>query len=73
MLDTLRVLQLLTGVAIIAIILMQAKGSGISAVFGGDGGMYRSKRGVEKLLHRATILLSVVFMLLALVNFLITR
>lgn len=73
MLDTLRVLQLLTGVAIIAIILMQAKGSGISAVFGGDGGMYRSRRGVEKLLHRATILLSVIFMLLALINFLLTR
>lgn len=73
MLDTLRVFEVLTGVAIIALILMQAKGSGISAVFGGDGGMYRSRRGVEKILHRATILLSAIFMLLALLNFLLTR
>lgn len=73
MLDTLRVLEVLTGAAMIALILMQAKGSGISAVFGGDGGMYRSRRGVEKLLHRATIFLAIIFMILALINFIITR
>lgn len=71
--DTLQILEVLTGAAMIALILMQAKGSGISAVFGGDGGMYRSRRGVEKLMHRATILLAVIFMSLALANFLITK
>lgn len=66
-------MQVITGAAMITLILLQAKGSGISAVFGGDGGMYRSRRGVEKLMHRSTILLAIVFMGLALANFLITK
>ncbi|HET7713796.1 MAG TPA: preprotein translocase subunit SecG [Patescibacteria group bacterium] len=71
--DALRIMQVITGAAMITLILLQAKGSGISAVFGGDGGMYRSRRGVEKLMHRSTILLAIVFMGLALANFLITK
>lgn len=65
--------ELVVGASLVTLILLQAKGSGISAVFGGDGGMYRSRRGVEKLLHRGTIFLAAVFMLLALANILLSR
>lgn len=34
---------------------MQAKGTGLSGAFGGEGMFYRSKRGVEKILFRGTI------------------
>lgn len=66
-------LELLVGIGLVVTILMQAKGSGLSAVFGGEGGMYRSRRGVEKLLHRGTILLAIAFMALALANILTSK
>jgi preprotein translocase subunit SecG len=69
--EVLLVAQALAGVALIILVLLQAKGTGLSAVFGGEGGMYRSRRGVEKLLHRGTILLSVVFIGLAVGNLLL--
>lgn len=63
--------QIATGVALVVLVLMQAKGTGLSAVFGGEGGMYRSRRGVEKLLHRGTIFLSALFIGLAIGNLLL--
>ena len=66
--------SLVIALALITLILMQAKGSGLSAVFGGSGGgVYRSKRGVEKLLHRSTVVIAALFMLVALVNILINK
>ena len=49
---------------IISIILQQREG-GLSTVFGGDGGVYRSKRGVALGLHYFTVFLVVVFVLLS--------
>jgi preprotein translocase subunit SecG len=63
--------EIVAGVALVTLILLQAKGSGLSAVFGGEGGMYRSRRGVEKLMHRGTILVSIVFIALAVANLLV--
>lgn len=58
---------ILSGVAIaLAImmsgaILLQARGAGLGATFGGDSNVYRTKRGLEKVLFRATILLAILF------------
>jgi protein translocase SecG subunit len=45
---------------IIAILLQQREG-GLSTVFGGEGNVYRSKRGLAKGLHYVTIALAVIF------------
>lgn len=66
-------LQLVSGAALMALILLQVKGTGISAVFGGEGMMYRSRRGVEKLLHRGTIVMALIFLALAVANVVISR
>lgn len=42
-------------------ILVQQKGAGLSATFGGTGGFYTTKRGAEKVLSIATIVLAVLF------------
>lgn len=42
-------------------ILLQAKGAGLGAVFGGEGNVYRTKRGAEKVLFIATIVLAIIF------------
>jgi len=51
------------GIAILLIIsiLMQSRGSGVSAVFGGGDGVTHTRRGAEKWLFNATIALVVVF------------
>ena len=53
--------QSLVGVFLLLAILMQARGSGLSATFGGDSSVYRSRRGVEKRLWQFTIVLMVLF------------
>jgi preprotein translocase subunit SecG len=61
--------QILLSIALIASILMQARGTGLSGTFGGDSAVYRSRRGVERRLWQFTILLLVLWVLFALVAF----
>ena len=61
--------QIIVSIALIASILMQARGTGLSGTFGGDSGVYRSRRGVERRLWQFTVLLLVLFVLFALVAF----
>lgn len=67
------VFQLLVSIFLILVILLQAKGSGLSGVFGGESGFYRSKRGVEKMLMYLTVVLAFLFFVLSLVQTLISK
>ncbi len=62
--------QILVSIALIAAILLQSRGTGLSGTFGGDSAVYRSRRGVERRLWQFTILLLVLFVLFAVVAFL---
>lgn len=62
------VLQIVVSVLLIISILLQNKGSGLSAVFGGDTGGYYAKRGFEKFLLYFSAILAVIFIALAIVN-----
>lgn len=57
--------QIIISILLIAAVLLQQRGTGLSATFGGEGNIYRTKRGVEKMLFIATIVLAVVFLGLA--------
>lgn len=61
--------QILLSIALIAAILLQARGTGLSGTFGGDSAVYRSRRGVERRLWQFTILLLALFVVFALVSF----
>jgi preprotein translocase subunit SecG len=63
--------QIAVAVLLMLSILMQNRGSGLGGVFGGSGGVYLTKRGLEKKLFIATIVLAVIFILLSLFVFLI--
>jgi protein translocase SecG subunit len=53
---------LVTAASLIASILMQSRGSGLGATFGGgDASSFRTRRGVEQRLYQFTIALSVLF------------
>ncbi len=54
-------IQLISAVFLTIGILLQARGSGLSSAFGGEGNIYRTKRGVEKMLFIATIAFAFIF------------
>lgn len=66
--NILYIVQIIISILLIAAIMLQQKGSGLGAAFGGDNSVYRTKRGAEKFLFRATIVLAALFLISALIN-----
>ncbi len=60
-------LQIGISAVLIVVVLLQVKGSGFGAALGGmsGGGVYRTKRGLERTLFQATILLVVAFVMVS--------
>ena len=56
---------------LVVAILLQQKGVGLGSAFGGSGQIYRSKRGLEKSLFIGTIILTALFVVIALLNLII--
>jgi protein translocase SecG subunit len=69
----LQIAQIIVSVLLIISILLQNRGSGLSASFGGDFGGYYTKRGMEKFLLYFSIGLSVMFLGLSIVSFVISN
>jgi preprotein translocase subunit SecG len=63
--------QIIVSIALIAAILLQARGTGLSGTFGGDSAVYRSRRGVERRLWQFTIVLLALFVTFSLASFLL--
>lgn len=59
--NILTVVNLASAVLLIVAILLQQKGAGMGAAFGGSGSVYTTRRGLDRTLFQATIVLSVVF------------
>jgi preprotein translocase subunit SecG len=65
--------QILVSIALMASILLQARGAGLSAAFGGDSSVYRSRRGIEKRLFQFTILLGVLFVIFSIATYVLSQ
>jgi len=63
--------QIVVSVFLIILILVQQRGTALGSSFGGDGGFYLKKRGIEKKIYWATVVLGAGFIILALLNLLI--
>jgi len=61
----LNVSQIVLAVALIAVVLFQVRGGGLGGIFGQPGTVYRTRRGVEKLLFQLTIVLVVAFLVIS--------
>lgn len=57
--------QVTTAVFIIVAVLLQAQGTGLGSTWGGGGETYHTRRGVEKVIFNATIVLIVLFSLVS--------
>lgn len=60
--------QIIISLLLIISILLQQRGGGLGAAFGGETTIYRTKRGAEKFIFRLTIILSILFLATALAN-----
>ena len=60
---------IITSIALIVSVVLQSKGAGLGGLSGGDAGAYfTARRGIEKVLFRVTIGLSVLFFVLILAS-----
>ncbi len=58
--------QIIISIALVAVLLLQVRGGGLGGIFGQADTVYRTRRGFEKLLFNLTILLTVLFIGIAL-------
>lgn len=66
---TLDIALILVSITLILSVVLQSKGAGLGGLTGMDtGGVFTARRGIEKTLFRATIVLSVVFFVLVLIS-----
>lgn len=61
----LAITQILVAAALIVTILFQLRGGGIGGIFGQSESVYRTRRGIEKTLLNLTIILTIIFIVLA--------
>ncbi len=67
----LSVTLIILSVILTASILLQQRGSGLGVAFGGEGNVFRTKRGIEKGLFYVTIAVSCLFFAVAILNLLV--
>ncbi|OGE32133.1 preprotein translocase subunit SecG [Candidatus Daviesbacteria bacterium RIFCSPHIGHO2_01_FULL_44_29] len=60
--------QIIIGILLVTLIILQAKGTGLGSTFGSSMGMYSTRRGAEKVLFILTIILSFLFIISSLLG-----
>ena len=61
----LEIAQIIVSIALMISILLQARGASLGSVFGGTGAVFKTRRGIDKLLFNSTIVFAVLFTLLS--------
>jgi protein translocase SecG subunit len=69
--NILNIFQIVIAVLLVTTILFQQRGTGLSSTFGGGGDVYFKKRGAEKIIFIATIILATIFILSAIARMII--
>jgi preprotein translocase subunit SecG len=69
-LPAIRVIQIILSIAVIAFILLQVRSAGLGSAFGGTsaGSVFKTRRGVERLVFNITIVFIVLFGVISLLS-----
>lgn len=62
LINFLNIAQILVSALLIVLVLLQVRGTGFGAALGGQDAAYRTRRGMQRSLHRLTIVLVAVFL-----------
>lgn len=66
------ILQIIVSIALIVFVLLQERASGLGALGGGGGGTsHHTRRGSERFIYWGTIVLGILFVILAILNLVI--
>lgn len=66
--DILLIANIILSVFIVILILIQGKGAGLGSAWGGGGEMFQTRRGIEKVTLRITVILIAVFFIVSIIN-----
>ena len=66
------VIQIILSTALILAIMFQVRGGGLGGIFGQADTVFRTKRGLERRLFQLTIILVVLFVIVAIVTLKVT-
>ncbi|MEK7578786.1 MAG: preprotein translocase subunit SecG [Patescibacteria group bacterium] len=69
--EFLPIIQIIIATLLVIAILLQTSGSNLSSVFGGGSTFYHTRRGIEKFIFGATIVLAILFVAVSIAFFLI--
>jgi preprotein translocase subunit SecG len=71
--SALNIIQIVLSVALVLTVLLQVKGGGIGGIFGQAESVYRTKRGLERWLFWATIVIAALFVAVSLATLIVYR
>jgi preprotein translocase subunit SecG len=73
LLDALKFIQIVISVALVTLIILQARGTGLGSLMGqsGGGAITKTRRGLEKTLFQMTVILATLFILNAILQLLL--
>ena len=60
--------MIIVSILLITLIIIGARNSAVGNVFGGDSPVYHARRGIERTLFNATVWVSVIFFVLAILE-----
>ena len=66
------ILQILVSILLIFLILIQARGAGLGEAWGGSSEFFVSRRGMEKIIFTATVILAIIFLLSSFISLLLS-
>jgi preprotein translocase subunit SecG len=69
-LPALQTVQIILSIAVIIFILLQARGAGLGSAFGGSsaGSVFKTRRGVERLIFNITIVFIILFAAVSIIS-----
>lgn len=69
-LQAIRIIQVILCIAVMVFILLQARGAGLGSAFGGSsaGSVFKTRRGVERLIFNITIVFVILFAIVSLIS-----
>ena len=65
MVTALRIVQALLAIFLMVLILLQSRGTGLGSVFGGEGNVFQTRRGIELTLFKFTIGVAAAFLIIS--------
>lgn len=66
--NILLLVNIILSALVVILILIQGRGAGLGSAWGGGGEMFQTRRGIEKLTLRITVILILLFFTISMIN-----